>query len=36
MCRYVDRVFQMIDGKLARIISSPAEIQQLANTSHEQ
>jgi ABC-type lipoprotein export system ATPase subunit len=34
MCRYVDRVFQMIDGKLARIISSQDEIQQLANTVH--
>jgi putative ABC transport system ATP-binding protein len=32
MCRYVDRVFQMIDGKLARIISDKDEIQKLANT----
>ena len=34
MCRYTDRVFQMIDGKLARIISDADEIQQLANTDH--
>jgi putative ABC transport system ATP-binding protein len=34
MCRYTDRVFQMVDGKLARIISDRAEIQQLANTDH--
>jgi putative ABC transport system ATP-binding protein len=34
MCRYTDRVFQMVDGKLARIISDPDEIRQLANTDH--
>jgi putative ABC transport system ATP-binding protein len=32
MCRDTDRVFQIVDGKLARIISNPEEIQQLANT----
>jgi putative ABC transport system ATP-binding protein len=34
MCRYTDRVFQMVDGKLARIIADKDEIQQLANTDH--
>ena len=34
MCRYTDRVFQMVDGKLARIIADPDEIQQFANTTH--
>ena len=29
--RYTDRFFQMIDGKLARIISDRDEIQELAN-----
>ncbi len=30
MCQYVDRVFQMKDGKLARVITDPAEIAALA------
>jgi len=30
MCAYVDRVIQMIDGKLNQIISDPAEIQAFA------
>jgi len=34
MCRYTDRVFQMVDGKLARIISDADEIQQLAKTDN--
>ncbi len=34
MCRYTDRVLQMVDGKLARIIADPDEIQQFANTTH--
>ena len=34
MCRYTDRVFQMVDGKLARIIADADEIQRLANTDH--
>lgn len=32
MCRYVDRVFQMIDGRLENIISDPDKIQELAKT----
>jgi putative ABC transport system ATP-binding protein len=34
MCRYTDRVLQMVDGKLTRIISDKKEIKQLANTDH--
>jgi putative ABC transport system ATP-binding protein len=34
MCRYTDRVFQMVDGQLARIYTDPDEIQALANTDH--
>jgi putative ABC transport system ATP-binding protein len=30
MCRHVDRVFQMVDGRLDRIITDRKEIQQLA------
>ena len=30
MCAFVDRVIQMIDGRLARIISDPAEIEAFA------
>jgi len=30
MCRYVDTVLQMLDGKLARIITDPAEIAAFA------
>ncbi|MCB0035154.1 MAG: ABC transporter ATP-binding protein [Anaerolineales bacterium] len=33
MCAYVDRVIQMIDGRLARIITEPAEIEAFANAS---
>ncbi len=32
MCRYVDRVIQMVDGKLDRIISDQGEIQAMAKT----
>lgn len=32
MVRYTDRVFQMLDGKLARVIADPEEIRQLAKT----
>ncbi len=31
MCQYVDRVFQMKDGKLAQVITDPAEIAALAS-----
>lgn len=34
MCRYVDRVIQMVDGKLERIISDPDEIQAFAGLAH--
>jgi putative ABC transport system ATP-binding protein len=30
MCRYVDRVIQMMDGNLSRIIDDRAEIDALA------
>ena len=33
MCKYVDKVVQMVDGKLARIITDPVEIDALANNS---
>jgi putative ABC transport system ATP-binding protein len=35
MCRYVDKVIQMVDGRIARIISDPAEILKLAQSSRE-
>jgi len=34
MCRYVDRVIRMVDGKVAQIISARAEIDALAETLH--
>ena len=34
MVRFTDRVFQMLDGKLAGVISDREEIKQLANTDH--
>ena len=33
MCKYVDRVIQMVDGNISQIISDPQEIQELANFS---
>jgi hypothetical protein len=30
MCQYVDRVFQMSDGKLVNVITDPAEIAAMA------
>ena len=33
MCKYVDKVIQMVDGKVARVITSPEEIDLLAGTS---
>ena len=33
MCKYVDKVIQMVDGKLARVITERAEINALANNS---
>lgn len=33
MCVFVDRVIQMVDGRLARIISNRAEIEALANAT---
>jgi putative ABC transport system ATP-binding protein len=33
MCRYVDRVIQMVDGKVSRIISDRSEIDALAEQS---
>ena len=33
MCKYVDKVVQMVDGKLARVITERAEINALANHS---
>ncbi len=33
MCKYVDKVVQMVDGKLARVITDRAEIDALANNS---
>jgi putative ABC transport system ATP-binding protein len=32
MCRYVDRVIQMVDGKINRVLSTRAEIDALANS----
>jgi hypothetical protein len=33
MCRYVDRVIQMVDGRVARVIEDPLAIQALAGSS---
>lgn len=33
MCKYVDKVIQMVDGKLARVITERNEINALANNS---
>ena len=33
MCKYVDKVIQMVDGKIARIITERDEINLLAGTS---
>jgi putative ABC transport system ATP-binding protein len=33
MCKYVDKVIQMVDGQVARVISDQAAIQRLAGTS---
>ena len=33
MCKYVDKVIQMMDGKVARVITDPKIIQRLAGTS---
>ena len=33
MCKYVDRVIQMVDGSINRIIADPADIDVLAGTS---
>ena len=33
MCKYVDKVIQMMDGQVARVITDPAAIQRLAGTS---
>jgi putative ABC transport system ATP-binding protein len=33
MCKYVDKVVQMVDGKIARVITERAEIDLLAGTS---
>jgi putative ABC transport system ATP-binding protein len=33
MCKYVDKVIQMVDGKVARVITDRAVINQLAGTS---
>lgn len=32
MCRYVDRVIQMVDGRINRVLSARAEIDALANS----
>ncbi|MGL4649547.1 MAG: ABC transporter ATP-binding protein [Caldilineaceae bacterium] len=34
MCRYVDRVIRMVDGKVAQIMTDRAEINALAETLH--
>jgi hypothetical protein len=31
MCRYVDKVIQMVDGKITSIVGDRAEIDALAN-----
>lgn len=33
MCKYVDKVVQMVDGKIARVITERADIELLAGTS---
>jgi len=33
MCKYVDKVIQMVDGKVARVLTDRASIDQLAGTS---
>jgi putative ABC transport system ATP-binding protein len=33
MCKYVDKVVQMVDGKIARVITDRADIELLAGTS---
>ncbi len=33
MCKYVDKVIQMVDGKVARVLTDQAAIDQLAGTS---
>jgi ABC-type phosphate/phosphonate transport system ATPase subunit len=33
MCKYVDKVIQMVDGKIARIITDREQINALAGTS---
>jgi putative ABC transport system ATP-binding protein len=33
MCKYVDKVIQMVDGKVARVLTDRAAIDQLAGTS---
>jgi len=33
MCRYVDKVIQMVDGKIARVVTERSEIDQLAGSS---
>jgi putative ABC transport system ATP-binding protein len=33
MCKYVDKVVQMVDGKIARVITERSEIELLAGTS---
>jgi putative ABC transport system ATP-binding protein len=33
LCRYVDKVIQMVDGRVAKVISDPAEIALLAGAS---
>lgn len=35
MCKYVDRVIQMIDGRISRVISDRSEILQLAGAANE-
>lgn len=34
MCRYVDRVIQMLDGEIEMVVSDQAEIEQLAQAGH--
>jgi putative ABC transport system ATP-binding protein len=33
MCRYVDKVIQMVDGKIARVVTERSEIDLLAGSS---
>ena len=35
MCQFVDRVLQMRDGKLARVIADPVEIARFAGVGHD-